>query len=73
MACKSSLNIGIVVRPTPEAIARSILDVYENKNKYDELVNRGYEYVKSNMSWKNYAIEMLKIYQSVVANNKYKV
>jgi glycosyltransferase involved in cell wall biosynthesis len=59
-------KIGIVVKPTPEMIAKSVIDIYRNPDKYKELINRGREYVMKYMTWRNYALNMLKIYQSVL-------
>jgi glycosyltransferase involved in cell wall biosynthesis len=63
----SSQKIGIVVKPTPEMIAKFIIDIYKHPDKYTELINKGRKYVMHNMSWRNYAMKMLEIYKSVLS------
>jgi glycosyltransferase involved in cell wall biosynthesis len=55
-------KIGVVT----DDYAQSIIDVFTNKNKYQQMAERGKEYVKKNLSWNSYGDKMLQVFKSAV-------
>lgn len=51
-------NIGIVTNNYAEAV----IDIYRNPTKYNEMANRGKEWVKQNLSWDIFSEKMLDLF-----------
>ena len=54
-------KIGLVVDPNPMKMAEAIRGLYERKIEYNEMVRKGKEYVKKNLTWEKYAERVLGV------------
>lgn len=59
-------NIGIVT----DKYADTIMDIYHNKDKYNEMAQRGKIFVQESLSWDNYSQKMLAKFESVIKEIK---
>lgn len=57
----------ILIEDDPEAFARSILRLFEDRELYDELTENGYEVIKNNYEWESIGDKMLEVYSSLNA------
>jgi glycosyltransferase involved in cell wall biosynthesis len=53
-------NLGVVTKI--ENFPETILNVYENYEKYEEHAKKGREWIKNNLTWDKYGERMIKIY-----------
>lgn len=51
-------KIGIIAKPTASDFAEKILDYYLHPEKYQEMTTRGYNFVRRELTWENYALNL---------------
>lgn len=54
-------NLGIICRPTAEDFSQTVLSVFKNRKGYEQMGERGYGYVKHNLSWEQWGRKIEKI------------
>jgi glycosyltransferase involved in cell wall biosynthesis len=59
-------KIGIIVKPDVANFAREILEYYSHQKKYQEMINRGYNFVKDELTWRNFALVLEKEMKKVL-------
>ena len=60
-------NALIVPAKNPEAIAQAITRLITNPDLYEKLSKEGRAFVEGNISWKQYATGMMKVYKEAIA------
>lgn len=60
-------NIGLVAKPTSEEFARAILKIHSNEAYYRRMAEKGFDYVRNNMSWKRYAEKWVNVILEVLS------
>lgn len=58
-------GIGLLADPEPEAFAKAVLYARDHKKECQDMIARGREYVRRNLSWQGYAMKMLSILEEV--------
>jgi len=61
-------KIGIVCRPEAKDFSQAVLSVFEERERYEEMGEKGYNWVRNNLSWKKWGGEVEKI---IVKNEKH--
>lgn len=59
-------NIGVVSKPNPINFSENIVKIYDNSKYYQNIAQRGFNYVKENMSWKQYARKTCSVFFQAV-------
>jgi len=54
-------KIGLVCPARPPAFAKHILQVYQDKKRFDKMAEKGYLWVKKNMGWEKFAEKVLEV------------
>lgn len=63
-------KIGIICQPNIKAFSQVIQTVFERRKEYKEMGERGYLYVKNNLSWEEWGRKINRILGKVVKNEK---
>lgn len=58
-------GIGLLADPEPEAFAKAVLYARDHKKECQDMVGRGREYVRRNLSWQGYTTKMLSVLEEV--------
>jgi len=54
-------KIGLVCPARPQAFAKHIWQVYQNKNRFEKMAEKGYLWLKKNMNWQKFTEEVLEV------------
>lgn len=58
----SKEGFGVVCEPTPEKFAENVIRIYNNQDYYRNIAQKGFEYVKENISWQQYAKKVSSVF-----------
>jgi glycosyltransferase involved in cell wall biosynthesis len=61
-AAELAKELFYLIKPTVDSIVKGVLEVYKHPEKFKELLNKGKDYVKMKLDWKNYARKIAQIY-----------
>jgi glycosyltransferase involved in cell wall biosynthesis len=64
----SEKEIGVVCEPTPKDFGAQILDIFENRGRYDHVAEQGHRYIKRHLTWDRYARSVLQLMNEVMSN-----
>ena len=56
----------IIVDEEAEDYARDIIDLFENKERYERISKNATEFIKQNFDWKNISLKLEEVYKSAV-------
>ena len=66
----SEQNIGMVSRPNPTNFSENIVKIHNNPQYYQNIAQRGFNYVKENMSWEQYAKKTHSTFLQAINKNE---
>jgi glycosyltransferase involved in cell wall biosynthesis len=68
----NKINIGIISKPTPKEFAENIMRFYYKRSYYQSIAKKGFQYVKNNMSWQQFAKKVFSVFlQTKNIDNKF--
>ncbi len=61
-------NIGFLIKPSVEELAQAVLFVLKHPELAEDVVKRGQQYVRANLTWDKYAHDMYHVFSNVLCS-----